>query len=515
MGIDLKQIGNWHCFAPDTRDFGTLSTGLGVAAAVLAASSYFGPTGGLIAAATAPFILWGLRLNTANSGRAAANKNYVKICGQVHHRTIFNRALNEAVTGFANGASNSACYVLRFENIPIIRQQFGDDTLANLTKDAAQRLADMTRDEDIVCALEPGVIAVCANSIRRFDIESGLQIAERLQSIAMRPPQNAKTSFAPRVYVGFCLASRAPKETGDAILEAAFRALNEACTRKETSVFAYSKSLGGTVVHPDLTPQVEEALNEGQITPYFQPQVDTVTGELRGVEALARWIHPVRGIIPPLEFLAAVKAAGCWHQMTDSIMDQALARIAEWDALGVYVPQVGVNFEEADLVHPHLLDRIKWTLGKHSLPAYRLGIEVTENVIGETNSCISELLQNLSDMGCMIELDDFGTGHAAISTLRQIPANRLKIDRSFVIKIDQDGDQQNMMAAILMMADKLGLETLAEGVETEGEHKAIRDAGCQTIQGFGIGRPMPAADLPTWARENTPDRAAMPLALSA
>jgi EAL domain-containing protein (putative c-di-GMP-specific phosphodiesterase class I) len=193
-----------------------------------------------------------------------------------------------------------------------------------------------------------------------------------------------------------------------------------------------------------------------------------------------------------------------------AILRDALGALKGWDEAGFDVPGVGVNFSSDELRDPKLVDRIAWELDRFAIAPQRLTVEILESVVASSSEdTITRNIRNLGEMGCRIDLDDFGTGHASIASIRRFAVQRLKIDRSFVTKVDRDQEQQRMVNAILLMADQLGLDTLAEGVESAGEHTMLAQLGCGHVQGFGIARPMPLDRTADWitdhlARVQTP-----------
>jgi EAL domain-containing protein (putative c-di-GMP-specific phosphodiesterase class I) len=181
------------------------------------------------------------------------------------------------------------------------------------------------------------------------------------------------------------------------------------------------------------------------------------------------------------------------------MMYHALTALKAWDSAGVDVPQVGVNFAGPELSNPGLVEKIKWELDRFDLSPERLAVEVLETVVASApDDTITRNINGLGKLGCRIDLDDFGTGHASIASIRRFSVSRIKIDRSFVIKADRDPEQQRMISAILTMAERLEVETLAEGVETVGEHALLAQLGCTHVQGFGIGKPMPFDQTLDW-----------------
>ncbi|MEM1102443.1 MAG: EAL domain-containing protein, partial [Pseudomonadota bacterium] len=229
------------------------------------------------------------------------------------------------------------------------------------------------------------------------------------------------------------------------------------------------------------------------------PQVSTETGRVTGFEALARWKHADRGLVSPAEFLPAIEQAGLMERLGEAMLYHALTALKDWDKAEIRVPSVGVNFSPDELRNPKLVEKVKWELDRFEIEPGRLSIEVLESVVANSDDdVVTRNIAALAELGCMIDLDDFGTGHASISSIRRFSVNRIKIDRSFVMKVDEDPEQQRMIAAILMMAERLGLETLAEGVENMGEHAVLSQLGCGHVQGYGIARPMPFSDTLSW-----------------
>jgi EAL domain-containing protein (putative c-di-GMP-specific phosphodiesterase class I) len=206
-------------------------------------------------------------------------------------------------------------------------------------------------------------------------------------------------------------------------------------------------------------------------------------------------------VLTPGDFLPAILAAGLAERLGEVILGQALSALRGWDRAGLRVPQVAVNFSSAELRNPNLAAKLKWELDRFDLAPERLTVEILESVMAETdNDVIVHNITALSRMGCNIDLDDFGTGHASLASIRRFSVGRIKIDRSYVTRVDSDLSQQRMVAAILSMAERLGIETLAEGVETIGEHAHLAQLGCSHVQGFVIARPMALNQTDDWLR---------------
>ena len=222
-------------------------------------------------------------------------------------------------------------------------------------------------------------------------------------------------------------------------MQAASIALMEAEKRRPSTIRAFSEEMQrATQAHSALREEVQSALETGQIIPWFQPQISTDTGKVTGFEALARWHHPERGMIAPVDFLPAIEQAGLLERLAEIIMYHAFTALNAWDTAGVCVPQVGVNFSGSELNNPCLIEKISWELDRFNLSPDRLAVEVLETVIsGAADDQITLNINGLVALGCHVDLDDFGTGHASISSIRRFKIDRLKIDQCFVMQADR------------------------------------------------------------------------------
>jgi predicted signal transduction protein with EAL and GGDEF domain len=394
----------------------------------------------------------------------------------------------------------TACLVVLFDDADRFLDRHGRAVQAEVLARSAERLCSTLRQGDTVARLEGGGFAVALGPVRRLDLETLIQIAGRFQA-ALSPPLSIDgAQHYVTTSVGFCLVARAPEKSGRALLDAAQIAADEALRHGPGAIRSFATDMARNRADRDAQRAVlETALDEGQILPYFQPQTSTDTGAISGFEALARWHHPERGLVSPAEFLPAIEEAGLSERLGEVILYNALSALVRWDKAGLKVPNVAVNFSAAELRNPKLAEKLKWELDRFDLAPDRLTIEILETVVTQTDNDVIVLnVAALARLGCGIDLDDFGTGHASITNIRRFGVRRIKIDRSFVTRVDEDREQQKIVSAILSMSERLGIETLAEGVETPGEHAMLSQLGCGHVQGFGIGRPMPYEETADW-----------------
>lgn len=399
---------------------------------------------------------------------------------------------------------HTACLVVQLDEAQRLADRFGRATHIELLSRTAERLSAALRNGDVVSHIEHSTFAVILAPQRRLDLETLVQLSARLQAAVGAPVSLQTTKLYLTCSVGFCLSDNAPEQSGRALLEAAQMASEEALRNGPGAIRAWSPDMPGARARRHaIRTALLTALDEGQIRPHFQPQICTNTGRIAGFEALARWYHPDRGLVPPAEFLPAIEEAGLSERLGDAILSQALTALVRWEKTGLKVPIIGVNFSPGELRNPRLVEKLQWELDRFNLTPDRLTIEVLENVVATPeNEVIVQNIAALSRIGCGIDLDDFGTGQASITNIRRFAVRRLKIDRSFVSRIDSDRDQQKVVSAILAMADQFGLETVAEGVETAAEHAMLAQLGCSYVQGFGIGHPMNYDQAVEWIEDH-------------
>jgi len=190
---------------------------------------------------------------------------------------------------------------------------------------------------------------------------------------------------------------------------------------------------------------------------------------------------------------------GLSQRLSEVVLTHALSTLRTWDRAALAIPSVSVNYSSDELRNPRLPEFLRWELDRFDLTSDRLTIEVLENVIAESqDNIISRNLRAISNMGCRIDLDDFGTSYTSILNIRKFSVSRLKIDRQLVSRIDADKEQRKLVSALIAMSEQLDIETLAEGVETPEEHSMLSQLGCDHIQGFNLARPMPRGDSLTW-----------------
>ncbi len=416
----------------------------------------------------------------------------------------FESRLTLSIKDLTETGRSTACFSVKIDGFARLREIHGDRTTESILRHISTRIRSVLRADDLVGRSGDATFIVALDPIQLFDLETGIQMATRIQNALEEPIPLQMASIYITCSIGFAMSSRLEVPKATSLIQASEMAMSEARRAGSSNIRCYTPDMGRRVVSRRKTEdEAAQSLQREQIQAWYQPQVSTDTGEVTGFEVLARWKHPERGILGPGEFLDVLQQTSQMGRLADFMLRNSLNALRAWDEAGMHVPVVGVNFSGDELRSPTLLEKIQWELDRTDITPDRLAIEILESVIaGPPEDMIVRNVEAISKLGCSIDLDDFGTGHASISSIRRLPIGRLKIDRSFVTNVDRDPDQQRMIAAIVTMAERLGLETLAEGVESQGEHAMLSQLGCNHVQGFGIARPMPFEQTREWMQEH-------------
>lgn len=412
----------------------------------------------------------------------------------------FDIELADTLDGARLSGKTSVCIALAPDDHTDLIDIHGPAVVNHMMEQCCARILSIVREGDLVTQTSGGMILMALRPSQQLDLEACIQMSGRIQTAVEDPIPLNGTSVYLSCSIGICLTTNLRSASAADWIEAAIDALAEAQRNGPSTIRAFStETHRRSRIRTNLRKELETALDNGDIRPWFQPQISTDTGRITGFEALARWHHRQKGVLGPQVFLPFAEQADLMEQLGQTIRHHAFSAICAWDRAGVVVPRVGVNFSSDELRNPGLIDRLKWELDHFDLTPDRLAVEILETVFSRRpDDVITRNVTGLAALGCHIDLDDFGTGHASIASIKRFNVSRIKIDRSFVTKADLDPGQQQLASAILTMAERLQVETLAEGVETPGEHALMAQLGCNHVQGFGIAKPMPYEKTLDW-----------------
>ncbi|MEV8091321.1 putative bifunctional diguanylate cyclase/phosphodiesterase [Streptomyces nigra] len=269
--------------------------------------------------------------------------------------------------------------------------------------------------------------------------------------------------------------------------------------RDRTGVEVYeSKRDSNTPDRLGLLGDLRRALDAHEVELHYQPKV-RFDGQVAGLEALVRWVHPERGKVPPDEFIAIAESSGLMPHLTEYVLETALGQVARWRSQGLFVP-VAVNVSPRDVHTPGFAGSVAARLARHGVPAGALQLEITEHVLLEDPTRAADTLAALTGHGVKMSLDDFGTGYSSLVHLRRLPVSELKIDRSFVARLAVDAEDAEIVRCTVDLAHSLGLLVVAEGVEDDETWERLRDLRCDAVQGWLVAAAMPPEETTAWLR---------------
>ncbi|HLA05772.1 MAG TPA: EAL domain-containing protein, partial [Syntrophales bacterium] len=283
----------------------------------------------------------------------------------------------------------------------------------------------------------------------------------------------------------------------DDLLKNADTALGHAKNEGKNNYQFYSRSMNSSVLELlTLENDLHRALTRNELVLYYQPKVDAATSMVKGMEALIRWEHPERGLIPPMEFIPLAEASGLIIPIGEFVIRAACRQIKTWQAAGCQQMQIALNVSARQFDQKDFTEVIRGILLDTMVSPQCLALEITESIIMRNPEQAIQTLTELKTMGIEIAIDDFGTGYSSLSYLKRLPLDFLKMDMSFVKSLTSDPSDQAIVRATIAMAHGLNLKVIAEGVETEEQLSFLQKHGCDEIQGYFFSRPLPAEEIP-------------------
>ena len=375
----------------------------------------------------------------------------------------------------------------------------GDDLLSHV----AGILQHSTRADGRIARVGGDEFLVCFKALKGD--QDSPELAEQMRELISKPVRiNGKTCH---VGASIGLASwqpDGPYSLSDAMQNADI-ALNSSKSHGRNRVTHFEQSMRDRSVRTaEVAERVANGLDRGEFIAFFQPQLDCRTLKPTGFECLVRWNHPQDGICEPGDFLPACEAAGLTSAIDRVVFDEALNFATQLGEMGWENLRLGINISSAQLKDPEIVDQYLWRIASHGLSPDRFCIEVLEStLLDQRVSHIIDNIHRFSEHGFLIELDDFGTGHTAIASLREYPVNRIKIDRSLITGVDREPDLEKLTSAVVALGRGLGIEVLAEGVERAGEYETVLRMGCTGVQGFLLGEPMRRQECLEWLTRDT------------
>ncbi|WP_170942138.1 EAL domain-containing protein [Noviherbaspirillum denitrificans] len=374
-----------------------------------------------------------------------------------------------------------------------------NDTLGHgagdeLLKAAAERLRSLVRGSDRVVRLGGDEFTIVLDGVR--SAETVARVARSIIAALGEPFTVARTS-GQRVQASIGI-SMYPQDgrDGDTLLKHADIAMYAAkAAGKGRYQFYHAHLSDRLVLRINREQALRQAIERDEFILHYQPRVDTATGRLCSMEALVRWQHPERGMVPPVEFIDVAEDTGLILELGGIVIEKACAQIARWKAEGLPVVPVSINVSALQFNDGHVTDILADAMRRHEVDPELVGVELTESCMAGEHDTVAGEMEGLRRLGVKLLVDDFGTGYSSLSQLQRLNVDILKVDRAFTVTLGKDAEGTALFKAIVSMADALDICIVAEGVETAEQLQALQSLECDEVQGHFVSRPVPAAEM--------------------
>ncbi len=426
------------------------------------------------------------------------------------NRLLFSDRLSQSLAQAQRHNRTLAVMFLDLDRFKLINDTMGHNAGDVLLWQVAGRLTKRLRDVDTIARMGGDEFTIILTDVTSSQDVAG--IGERVLSLFAEPFVLMGREMYVSTSVGISIFPSDGSDT-ETLVRNADAAMYRAKEQGKNSCCLYTESLNAAAMEQmTLLNSLRKAVQGDQFRLHYQPRVDIRTGQILGVEALLRWVHPETGPIPPSQFIPIAEENGLIEPITDWVLQTACEQNKAWQRAGLPPVEVAINVSARHLESHGLAQTVKRVLERVGLAPEWLGVELTESALMRSPETSIEVLQMIRAMGVKVSLDDFGTGHSSLSKLKSLPMDTVKIDQSFVKDINTNREDAAIAQAIVAMAHGLNLRVLAEGVETLEQLEFLRALECDEVQGYFISRPVPPEELEECLRQSAYNDAARRLA---
>jgi diguanylate cyclase (GGDEF)-like protein/PAS domain S-box-containing protein len=445
-----------------------------------------------------PPLFYGVFLDVTDRKRMEAELErlalYDSLTG-LPNRALFGDRLAHAIDR-RGGQQATAVYFLDVDRFKRINDSLGHAAGDEVLREVAARIQRMIRPEDTVARFGGDEFTVLCESVG--GVLEAVGVADRLQREIAQPLRAGGAALRLTASIGIALAE--PGEDADCsrLVEDADAAMYRAKERGGARTELFDMEMRERAVEElSIEQELQRGLERGELRLFYQPLVSLDSGEIVGAEALIRWQHPERGLLTPDKFLPVAEESGLIVQVGAWAVAEACRRLRDWDRRNGGGSRFGlaVNLSARELTHPDIVSTVMSAMRRSALRPERLTIEVTESTAMADRDSGFRALRELSEAGVRIAIDDFGTGYSSLDHLREMPADILKIDRSFVAGMSANSPDSALVAAAIAMGRALDMEVVAEGIETSDQVADLRELGCPLGQGYLFARPLPPEEI--------------------
>ncbi|MBH3462618.1 EAL and GGDEF domain-containing protein [Pseudomonas putida] len=410
------------------------------------------------------------------------------------NRTLFQDRLHTALQQAERHKSWVVLMFLDLDRFKPINDSLGHAAGDRMLKDMAERLLACVDEDDTVARMggDEFTLLLQSRTSREMALNRAIHVAENILASLVRPFVLESREFFVTASIGIALSPQDGNELSQ-LMKNADTAMYHAKERGKNNFQFYQADMNASALERlELESDLRHALEQNEFILYYQPQFSGDGKRLTGAEALLRWRHPRRGLVPPGDFIPVIEELGLVVDVGDWVLREASRQLKAWHKAKVRVPKVSVNISARQFSDGQLGKRIATILEETGLPPACLELELTESILMREVNEAMQILDSLKNLGLSIAVDDFGTGYSSLNYLKQFPIDVLKIDRTFVDGLPEGEQDAQIARAIIAMAHSLNLAVIAEGVETHEQLEFLREHGCDEVQGYLFGRPMPA-----------------------
>jgi diguanylate cyclase (GGDEF)-like protein len=436
-------------------------------------------------------------------GRQAAMSEYQALHDSLTHlpnRALFLDRLRQSLLVGGREDFEVAVMVIDLDGFKEINDSLGHHNGDLLLKQIGPRLRSVLRESDTIARLGGDEFAILLPSIS--DKSSVVQVVEKMRKALELPYALHGLRLNMEASIGMAFYPE-HGESSDRLLQRADVAMSAAKQMRSGYAIYSADQDQNTPARLALIGELRRAIDEEEIQLYYQPKAHLESGEVQGVEALVRWHHPDRGLVPPGEFVPITEQTGLILPFTLYVLEAAIKQTRSWLEAGLELT-TAVNLSTRNLLELELPEQIAALLAKWDVPARHLKLEITESTIMSDPMRALTVLDRLSEMGVGLAIDDFGTGYSSLAYLKRLPVSEVKIDRSFVSNMIEDENDAVIVRSTIDLGRNLGLQVVAEGVETEAEWDRLTELGCDYAQGYYVSPAVSAGELMQWLRSRSP-----------
>ena len=415
------------------------------------------------------------------------------------NRVLFRDRAHDAILAQPRRGGQVGLLLLDLDDFKEVNDTLGHFSGDQLLRAVSARLTDTAPAGSTLARLGGDEFALLLPTVT--DCEEAANVAQAVRRALQRPFTLQGLILESEATIGIALC---PEHAGD---------FEELMQRADTAMYAAKRNRTGYEIHSEaqavsqsarlaLATELHAAIRNSELVLHYQPKADLRSGRLVGAEALVRWLHPKRGIVPPDQFIPVAERSGLIRVLTLWVVEEALRQNRRWAEEGIRMP-VSVNLSTRDLIDVQLPDEIANALIRTGAQASDLEVEITESVIMADPLRARAILTRLREMGVAAVIDDFGAGYSSLGYLKRLPVTGLKIDKSFVINMPTDHNDEVIVRSTVDLAHNLGLKVVAEGAENDQVWRRLAEIGCDSAQGFFLSPPLSASELTSWVRSRS------------